>query len=647
MSSAAANAGPDKTTLASKQLEFDRDGNVTVGTGTIAITASAAEVNILDGCTLTTEELNQFDGFTIADEDNMSSDSATKLATQQSIKAYVDTVILTEDTLAEMNDTNITSAADGSLLLYDTGTSTWIDNVMSGDATLADTGVLTIANSAVETVMIAADAVNGDKIADLSINSEHFVLGSIDASAIAADAVNGDKIADLSINSEHYINGSIDTAHIAADAIDATKIADDAISEEHLDATVISGLSDTTIASADYLMFWDADDSALKKVDAAELGVGSGLANLVEDTSPQLGGALDCNGEIIDLNGLADGLVLDTDGDTTISSPTDNQIDFELAGADDFRMTANSFNILSGSSLVIDSGATITNSGTATGFGASLRPNAQPIILNGDMKVAQRSASVSGLGDGDEGYVTVDRVRHTVGDTCAGRFTSAQTAITDLAGFSESLHLDCTTADTSIAAGELLTLDWRIEGQDLQLTKKGHSGAEAITIAFWMKAQDAKVYPIELSDTDNTRHISQLFTSATSWTRHVLSFAGDTTGKFTDDVNESLRVRMWLHAGSTYTGGTLASSWASTNNANSAAGIGSFFDNTDNDIKITGMQLEIGSFTTSTISDFQHEPFGESKTRCQRYFIGSSQLSPTTQVTSGTVVQGLPQFRTE
>ena len=698
---------PDKATRASKQLEFDSDGNVTVGTGTIGITASAAEVNILDGCTLTTEELNQFDGFTIADEDNMSSDSATKLATQQSIKAYVDTVILTEDTLAEMNDTNITSAADGSLLLYDTGTSTWIDNVMSGDATLADTGVLTIANSAVETVMIAADAVNGDKIADLSINSEHFVLGSIDASAIAADAVNGDKIADLSINSEHfvngsidtahlsadsvngdkiadlsinsehfvlgsidanhiaadavngdkiadlsinsehYINGSIDTAHIAADAIDATKIADDAISEERLDATVISGLSDTTIASADYLMFWDAYDSALKKVDAAELGVGSGLANLVEDTSPQLGGALDCNGEIIDLNGLADGLVLDTDGDTTISSPTDNQIDFELAGADDFRMTANSFNILTGSSLVIDSGATITNSGTATGFGASLRPNAQPIILNGDMKVAQRSASVSGLGDGDEGYVTVDRVRHTVGDTCAGRFTSAQTAITDLAGFSESLHLDCTTADTSIAAGELLTLDWRIEGQDLQLTKKGHSSAEAITIAFWMKAQDAKVYAIELSDTDNTRHISQLFTSATSWTRHVLSFAGDTTGKFTDDVNESLRVRMWLHAGSTYTGGTLASSWASTNNANSAAGIGSFFDNTDNDIKITGMQLEIGSFTTSTISDFQHEPFGESKTRCQRYFIGSSQLSPTTQVTSGTVVQGLPQFRTE
>ena len=58
------------------------------------------------------------------------------------------------------SDTNLTSPADGAMLLYDTGTSKWIDNVMSGDATMADTGAITIAN----------DAVTADKIAD-SINS--------------------------------------------------------------------------------------------------------------------------------------------------------------------------------------------------------------------------------------------------------------------------------------------------------------------------------------------------------------------------------------------------------------------------------------------------------------------------------------------
>ena len=69
----------------------------------------------------------------------------------------------------------------------------------------------------------------------------------------------------------------------------------------------------------------------------------------------------------LDLNGNE--LILDVDGDTTITSDTDDQIDIKIAGADDFKFVANTFNILSGSTLAIDSGATIANSGTATGFG--------------------------------------------------------------------------------------------------------------------------------------------------------------------------------------------------------------------------------------------------------------------------------------
>ena len=110
----------------------------------------------------------------IKDEDSMASDSATHLATQQSIKAYVDTVMLTEDTLAELNDTNITSAADGSLLLYDTGTSTWRDAALSGDATISDTGVITIADDA--------------------IDSDHYAAGSIDNEHLADDAVGIDEL---------------------------------------------------------------------------------------------------------------------------------------------------------------------------------------------------------------------------------------------------------------------------------------------------------------------------------------------------------------------------------------------------------------------------------------------------------------------
>ena len=71
-----------------------------------------------------------------------------------------------------------------------------------------------------------------------------------------------------------------------------------------------------------------------------------------------------------DLDGAE--FVLDADGDTTLHADTDDQIDIKIAGADDFRFTANNFNVLSGSTLTIDSGATITNSGTANGFGVSV-----------------------------------------------------------------------------------------------------------------------------------------------------------------------------------------------------------------------------------------------------------------------------------
>ena len=71
-------------------------------------------------------------------------------------------------------------------------------------------------------------------------------------------------------------------------------------------------------------------------------------------------------GTNLDMNGVE--LILDADADTSITADTDDQIDIRIAGADDFRFTANSMNVLSGSTLTVDSGATITNSGTATGF---------------------------------------------------------------------------------------------------------------------------------------------------------------------------------------------------------------------------------------------------------------------------------------
>ena len=83
-------------------------------------------------------------------------------------------------------------------------------------------------------------------------------------------------------------------------------------------------------------------------------------------TSAKLTGNLVTPGTL-DVNGQE--LILDADGDTTITADTDDTIDIKIAGADDFQFTANTLTALSGSTVAIASGATIANSGTATGFG--------------------------------------------------------------------------------------------------------------------------------------------------------------------------------------------------------------------------------------------------------------------------------------
>ena len=91
----------------------------------------------------------------------------------------------------------------------------------------------------------------------------------------------------------------------------------------------------------------------------------SGASIFIVEISGAVGGPMNR-----DING--DELILDVDGDTSITADTDDQIDIKVAGADDFQIVANNFKVLSGSTLTIESGGTITNSGTASGFGVAL-----------------------------------------------------------------------------------------------------------------------------------------------------------------------------------------------------------------------------------------------------------------------------------
>ena len=188
--------------------------NIDTGT-TVDLTTSQA----LSNKTLTSPVINTgVSGSAILDEDDFASDSATKLATQQSIKAYVATQVATANELSELTDTNITSAADGALLFYDTGTSKWIDNVVSGDITIADTGVATIAAGAVDNAMLSGSIAN-NKLANDSVS-----FGGISLDLGQSDATPAFDLTDATNYPTSSLVGTITNAQLAG-SIAAGKLA--------------------------------------------------------------------------------------------------------------------------------------------------------------------------------------------------------------------------------------------------------------------------------------------------------------------------------------------------------------------------------------------------------------------------------------
>ena len=237
------------------------------------------------------------------------------------------------------------------------------------------------------------------------------------------------------------------------------------------------------------------------------------------------------------------------------------------------------------------------------------------MVINGAMQVSQRATSATGVGGTNEEYPTIDRFNFTT--TSAGRFTMSQEA-DGPDGFANSMKLACTTADTSISASEALILQTKFEGQDVQRLMYGSSSAQPITVSFYVKGNASATYTLEWRNEEDARNTGKTFSVTTNWTRVSITFTGDTGGSAVDDDNtHAFTLGIWLHGGTTFSGGTFTeNSWHSTNNQRIGDGQTSFLDSTDRTFFLTGVQLEVGSQATP----FEHLSYGETLSLAQRYF---------------------------
>ena len=106
----------------------------------------------------------------------------------------------------------------------------------------------------------------------------------------------------------------------------------------------------------------NCDIDGTTNLDAVDIDGAVDMATTLQVDGAITTGGLLTAGAKIDLNGTE--LILDADADTSITADTDDTIDIRIAGADDFQMTANTFTILSGSTIAIAAGGAITNAGS-------------------------------------------------------------------------------------------------------------------------------------------------------------------------------------------------------------------------------------------------------------------------------------------
>jgi len=284
----------------------------------------------------------------------------------------------------------------------------------------------------------------------------------------------------------------------------------------------------------------------------------------------------------------------------------------------------------SGDTITVPSGATFVVAGTTeiTGTNNVQRPNAQALIINGNCAISQRGTSFATMGNGDSQY-TLDRFQwNEEGGFGVAELTITQdTDVPTGQGFAKSLKAVCTTIDTSIDSNTISYITQKFEGQDLQLLKKGTANAEKLTLSFWAKSNLTGTFTIAFKDTDNSRLYSTSYSpaSADTWEKFIVNIPADTTGAFTDDNATSLAVDWNLQAGTDKSDGALTAAWEAQAEGDRAVGQTNFFSSTSNDFYITGIQLEVGEYTSSTIPPFQHESYGDNLARCQRYCYNTNQ----------------------
>jgi len=242
------------SSLEFKDLYIDGTANVdTLSLDGTAITSTGAEINLIDGgATVGTTAVADGDGILHNDGGTMRVTSATTFKTY--FQTGVTAAAMAADNLSTGDAAVNIATSAGDITIDAQGSDT--DIILKGTDGGADTTFLTIDGSAAGKATFNSDVVVGG---DLTVTGDDIIMGTNTAgNLLIADGTNFNSIA-------------------------------------------VGSLSEiSTVANDDVFLAVDTSGGGLKKIARSAvvsgLATSSAISNVVEDTTPQLGGNLDMNG---------------------------------------------------------------------------------------------------------------------------------------------------------------------------------------------------------------------------------------------------------------------------------------------------------------------------------------------------------------
>jgi hypothetical protein len=251
-------------------------------------------------------------------------------------------------------------------------------------------------------------------------------------------------------------------------------------------------------------------------------------------------------------------------------------------------------------------------------------------ILNGDMRIDQRNAGASVTVNTATDTYGVDRWLGA-GVVTDGVFTMQQDSSVPI-GFSNSLKVTVTTADTSVTGAQSYQIQQKIEGFNFADLGWGTANAATVTLSFWVRSSLTGTFGGALVNSAFNRSypFSYTISAANTWEQKSITVAGDTSGTWIGSTN-GIGLRVYFGLGAADRAGT-AGVWGGAGYV-TATGAVSVIGTLNATWYITGVQLEKGTTATS----FEYLDYGRSLIQCQRYFqaLTTYTLSYTTAVTAG------------